>query len=260
MPTYLHQILAVDRGIEADTKTTLEEVRRVMAVGGKQDPLTGLSRTHQSRDPERWPDLPPETRRVQVTMESLLGQAQKSLVRLFDVKYTREAGNARAQADVIVDGETVLEDVPAGYLLFLEAQLTSLITTVIDRIPVRDPAEDWHGQATDPNLPRGVWASAPRLTPSTTRETTAVTGYEATEHQPAQIRWVETDINTGTKTLIQYSGQMSVQDVQEMRERAVKMLIAVRYAREQANMAEVENRKAGAVILGAIFGDLVPSA
>lgn len=250
----------MDRGIEADTKRDLDEIRRIMAVGGKQDPLTGLSRTHKSRDPERWPDQPPETRRVQVTMADLLATASKALARLFDIKYTREAGNVRAAADVVVGGETILEKVPAQYLLFLEAQLTSLITTLIDRIPVRDPAEDWHDQANDPNLPRGVWASAPRQTPSTTRETTAIVGYEATEHQPAQIKWVDTDITTGMRTLVSYSGQLSVQDVQEMRERAVRVLSAVRYAREKANMLEVENQKAGAVVLSLIFGDLVLSA
>lgn len=259
MTTYLHQILAVDRGIEADAKRDLDEVRRVMAVGGKQDPLTGLSRTHKSRNPERWPDLPPETRRVQVTMADLLDGAQKALIRLFDVKYTREAGNAEAAADIVLDGEVILAGVPVNYLMFLEGQLASLIATLIDRIPVRNPAEDWHDQATDPNLPRGVWASAPRETPSTTRETTSVTGYEATEHQPAQIRWIETDVNTGRWNLVSYSGQLSVQDVQELRRRASRMLIAVRYAREQANMLEVENKKAGKVILGRIFGDLVSS-
>ncbi len=264
MPTYLHQILAVNRGVEADAKNSLDEIRRVMAVGGKQDPMTGLSRTHVSRDPDKWPDLPAETRRVQVTMETLLGQARKALTRLFDVKYTREAGNTLAKADVIVDGEVLLADVPAGYLLFLAAQVESLITTVIDRIPVRDPAEDWHGPDTDPNLPHGVWASAPRESPSTTRDKLVQVIAEPRvidgKPFPGQYLPYEADIITGTRTLVQFSGQLSVQDVQNLRERAVKVLTAVRYAREQANMLEVEDRKAGAKVLGLILGDLVPSA
>jgi hypothetical protein len=260
MPTYLHQILAVDRGVEADEKRITEEVRRVFTIGGDRDPLTGLSRTHQSRNPEKWPDLPPETRRVQVTAADLLSQVYAAMTRLYDVKYTREAGNARAAADLIVDGETLLTGVPAGYLLFLEGRILSLINTLIDPMPVRNPAEDWHDQATDPNLPRGVWASEPRLTPSTTMEPTPLVGYDATEHQPAQIRWLDANVNTGTRTTVSYSGQLSVQDVQAMRERATKILTAVRYAREKANMLEVENQQAGAVILGRIFGDLIPSA
>jgi hypothetical protein len=262
MPTYLHQILSVDQGIEADTKLALDKVRHVMAVGGKQDPLTGLRRTHKSRDPEKWPDLPEESRLVQATVPDLLGQAAKALTAMFDVKYTREAGNAAAVADVVVDGELLLPAVPVGYLIFCENKILEFITTVIDRIPVRDQAEEWHDQVDDPNLPRGVWASAPRLSPSTTRdrlvqkisEPQVIDGHAF----PGNYVPYEADVNTGTRTLVSYSGQLSVSDVQEMRERAVQVLIAVRFARQKANMTEVEPQHAGAVIFGRILGDLVP--
>jgi hypothetical protein len=262
--TYLHQILAVDMGTEADTKLVLAQVRHVMEVGGKQDPLTGLRRTHKSRDTEKWPDLPEESRQVQVTVPDLLAQARKALIAMFDVKYTREAGNAAAAADVVVDGDTLLPAVPVGYLIFLENKILEFITTVIDKIPVRDPAEEWHGPADDPNLPRGVWASAPRLTPSTTRdklvqviaEPRVIDGHPF----PGSYAPYEADVNTGTKTLVSYSGQLSVSDVQEMRERAVQVLTAVRFARQKANMTEVESKHAGAVIFGRILGDLVPQS
>jgi hypothetical protein len=262
MATYLHQILAVDNGIEADTKRVLAQAQQIMAVGGKQDPLTGLRRTHKSRNTEKWPDLPEESRLVQVTVPDLLGQVRKAMTALLDIKYTREAGNALASADVVVDGEPILTAVPVGMLICLENQLLSFITTVIDKIPVRDPAEEWHDQTTDPNLPRGVWASAPRNSPSTTRDrlVQVVAEPRVIDGQPFAGQYVpyEADVNTGTKTLISYSGQLSVQDVQELHERAAEVLIAVRFARQQANMLEVESKHAGAVILGLILGNLVP--
>lgn len=260
--TYLHQILAVDRGIEADTKTALEEISRVMAAGGKSDPLTGLSRTHRSRDPQKWPDMPAENRRVQFTVPDLLASARKAMIRLWDVKLTREAGNAAARADIVLDGEVVLADVPAGYLLFLEGRLTSLITTLIEKLPVRNPAEDWHGQESDPNLARGVWASAPRETPLTTRDrlVQVIAEPRVIDGQPfpGQYAPYDADVITGWWTLVNYSGQLSLRDVQDLRERAAKMLVAVRYAREKANMLEVEDMHAGAAILGRILGGLVP--
>lgn len=266
MITYLHQVIAVDRSIEEDAKRETGEVQRIFAVGGKQDPLTGLTRTHHSNDPEKWPEKPPEQRRVQFTAPDLLGRIQKASTRLYDIKLVREAGNAAAKANIVLDGETILADVPAGYLLFLEGQLKSLISDVINRIPVRDLAEEWHGPDTDPNLPRGVWATAPRETPSTTREMHVQTLWEpsieqikAGYSQPAQVRPYETDTVTGRMTLIQYSGQLSTQDVQDLRDRAARLLTAVRYAREQANMIEAPDLKAGAKLLGYVFGDLVAS-
>jgi hypothetical protein len=260
---YLHQILAVDNGIEADTQKTLDQVRHVMAVGGKQDPLTGLRRTHKSRNTDKWPDLPEESRLVQVTVPDLLTQVRKAMIALFDVKYTREAGNAGAAADVILDGdsEPLLTAVPVGYLMFLENKILSFITTVIDKIPVRDPAEEWHGQATDPNLPRGVWASAPRETPSTVRDrlVQVVAEPQVIDGKAFDGQYIpyEADVNTGTRTLVSYSGQLSVQDVQDMRERAVAVLTAVRFARQKANMTEAEPRHAGAAVFGHILGNLV---
>jgi hypothetical protein len=264
MTTYLHQILAVDIGIEADTRRDVDQVKHIMAVGGKQDPLTGLRRTHKSRNAEKWPDLPEESRLVQVTVPDLLGQVRKAMIALFDVKYTREAGNAVAVADVIVEGdsEPLLTAVPVGYLIFLENQVLSFITTVIDKIPVRDPAEQWHDQADDPNLPRGVWASAPRISPSTTRDrlVQVIAEPKVIDGQAFAGQYIpyEADVNTGEKTLVSYSGQLSVQDVQEMRERAVQVLTAVRFARQKANMLEVEPRHAGAAVFGRILGNLVP--
>lgn len=267
MPTYLHQIIAVDRSVEEDAKRVLAEAGRIFTVGGKQDPLTGLLRTYKSNDTEKWPEAPAESRRVQFTTADLLAGVQTALTRLYDIKLTREAGNAAARANVTVDGEDLLEDMPVGFLMALEGQLATLIKDVIDKLPVRDPAEEWHGQETDENLPRGWFATAPRETPTTTRAPQVQILWEPNPEQiaagytqPAQVRPYETDVITGKKTLIQYSGQLSRRDVQELRDRASRVLTAVRYAREKANMLEVTDQPAGAKILGYILGDLVPSA
>jgi hypothetical protein len=259
VPAYLHQVIAVERGVEADAKRGVGEIQRVLAVGGDSDPLTGLSRTHRSLDPEHYPVQPAENRKVQLTTADLLASAAKALTRLYDLKLTREAGNALAAADVTVDGTVLLENVPIGYLLFLEGKLSELVSGLIDRLPVLDPAEEWHDHTADPALRRGVWASAPRETTSRTRVPQVQVLYDATPEHPAQVRPYETDLITGYWTLVKYSGQLPAHVVQEIRERAVKVLEAVRAAREQANTLEVANREAGAVILGHIFGGAVSS-
>jgi hypothetical protein len=81
MPTYLHQIIAVERGAEAEAKGELDEVRQLLAVGGDRNPLTGLDRTHKPRTDAEI-QQPAETRRVQVTTAALLAHATQSLARL----------------------------------------------------------------------------------------------------------------------------------------------------------------------------------
>lgn len=255
MPTYLHQIIAVQRGADAEAKRRLEELRRVLGIGGDQDPITGLTRTHEPISVDEI-KLPDERRLVQFTVPWLLGSITGPMTRQFDLDFTREYANCAARASVIIDGETILEDVPTGFLLFLENQLQSLITGVIDKIPVLDPAEEWHDASTDPSLPHGVYASTPRQRHSTGRRRQVQKLAPATKEHPEQVLPYESDVVTGTWTHVKFSGQLPATVVQDLRERATRAMLAVRYAREQANRLEVTDRTAGREILGYVFGDL----
>lgn len=253
MGTRLHQIIAVERGVVADTEKRMAQVRHVLAVGGDKDPLTGISRTYESRQGDEGDRLPPESRKVQVTVAELLEMARDQLTRLFDLKFTREFANCSARADIKVDGATLVEDVPAGYLLFLEAQLTQLIAQTIDKLPSLSTAEDWRNE--DPALPDGVWKSASRQTERTKKVPQVQVLYDATPEHPAQVRPYETDTIEGYWTVVKFSGQLPVRDVQAMRARAVKLLEAVRFAREHANSLEVTDRTAGEAVLGYVLGN-----
>lgn len=254
MATKLHQIIAIERGVVADTEKKTGEIRAVLAIGGERDPLTGLSRTYESRRGPEGDQLPSQLRKVQLTAPDLLGLARDQLTRLFDLKFTREFANCSARADVVVDGRPLVTDVPAGYLLFLETQLTWLIANVIDRLPVLDPAEDWTGSDTDPALATGVWKSAARTQERTRKVPRWEVMVDPTPEHRAEIKQWDSDEIEGYWTTIRFSGQLPQSAVQEMRARAVTVLEAVRYAREQANELAVTDREAGAAILGHILG------
>ena len=240
MPTYLHQLIAVQRGVDEDTAKTLGAVKHLLSVGGDQDPLTGLSRTYTPKD-EGGEQQPPQTRRVQVTAEDLLGRVSAALDKMFTVKFSREEGNCNARADVTVDGHVLLTKVPVGYLMFLEAQLGQVIG-LIDQVPVLNPADDWQDDA--PGLRDGVWQSAERQTAVSRRVPQVQVLYDATKDHPAQVRPYETETTVGWWHTVKYSGQMDPKVQQAMRERAVKVQEAVRKAREQANRLETTDRKA----------------
>lgn len=249
MPTYLHQLIAVQRGIDEETAKTLGAVKHLLAIGGDQDPLTGLSRVYRPVT-EDGDQLPPQARRVQITAAELLTRVNESLTKMFNVKFSREEGNCNAKADVKVDGDTLLTDVPVGYLMFLEAQLTKIVE-LIDDIPTLNPADDWSDSA--PGLRDGVWQSAERTTAVPKRVPQVQVLYDATKEHPAQVRPYETEVTVGWWTTVKYSGQMDPKRQQEMRARAIKVQEAVRKAREQANRLETTNRDA-APLLAYIFG------
>lgn len=250
MPTYLHQLIAVQRGVDEETAKTLGAVKHLLTVGGDQDPLTGLDREYRPKE-DGGEILPAQSRRVQITASELIDRVNKALVKMFDVKFQREEGNCDARADVVVDGTTLLTGVPVGYLMFLEAQVGQIIG-LIDQIPTLNPADEWDNTA--PGLRDGVWQSTPRQTAVSRRVPQVQVLYDATKDHPAQVRPYETETTVGWWTTTKYSGQLDAKTQQDMRARAVKAQEAVRKAREQANRLEVNDRRSAAPLMTYIFG------
>jgi len=59
---------------------------------------------------------------------------------MFDIVATQDWANCQAVADVVVDDQVILAQVPFTHLLFLEKQLLD-IQTLVEKLPVLDPAE-----------------------------------------------------------------------------------------------------------------------
>lgn len=247
MAKRLHQIVVIERGIQADTERVLDECKRIFTLGGDQNPLRGLVRTYEPLrdDGVRHPD---QSQKVQIRASDLISEITRVLTALFDVKYTREYWNTQATADLTVDGQTLLTGVPATYFLFLEAQVTEIRKTLIARFPVLDPAQDWHY---DPA--RSVYVTEPKVTESTAKVPQVQVLYPATKEHAAQVRAWDSDEKVGEWTTVQTSGQLPADDVRAMYDRCSRLLIAVKQAREAANSIEVQDKDASPV-LGYIFG------
>jgi hypothetical protein len=255
--TRLHQIVAVQHGVEDETKKRLAQVKHLFTVGGDQDPLTGLSRTYEPKGDGD--EKPSEYRKVQVTAAELIAVATKSLAKLFDLKLVREEGNCKARANVEIDGNVILEDVPVGYLLFLEDRIKELVA-MIDTIPVLNPAVPWDN--TVPGLREGEWASAvtKREVKDRVPQVQILSPAKVIDGQKfePQVRPYETEKVIGWWHNVRYSGQLDPKVAQAIRERATAALEAVRFAREQANTLEIpaEHAHPGQDLLSYVFGDL----
>jgi len=240
----LNQIIAVEKSVKSGALRDLTDAHHSLQ---KPSLLAGISRTYQPKD-EEGEQLPPESTRVQVKAEDVLRDTAKTLTRLFDVTATKDWANCDAKADVKVDGETVLHDVPVSYLLFLEKQLVDL-HTFVKKLPVLDAAESWSFDDS-----ADTWRTDQVRTIRTKKVPRNHVKAEATEKHPAQVEVYYEDVAIGYWTTVKFSGALPARRINELLERVEKLQQAVKFAREEANGAEVSDRRAGDVVFRYLFG------
>ncbi len=131
----LNQIIAIEKGAKAQANDSITHAYHVIQ---KSDLFAGVARTYEPQD-EEGEQFPPESTKVQFHAEDLLKATGEAWTRLLDVTATKDWANAKARADVKVDGVTVLAQVPVTYLIWLEKQLVDL-HTMVSKLPVLDPS------------------------------------------------------------------------------------------------------------------------
>ncbi len=119
----LNQIVAIEKGVKNQQNQVITEAYHAIQ---KTAQFGGISRQYRPRNEEDGDKLPAESTTVQTRAKSLLKTASDSWTKLIDVTVTKDTANCAAKADVIVDGVTVMKDVPVTSLLFLEKQLVDL--------------------------------------------------------------------------------------------------------------------------------------
>ncbi|MDI2125824.1 hypothetical protein [Yinghuangia seranimata] len=242
--TKLNQIIAVEKGVKAKAFQDLTQAHHDLQ---KATLLSGISRTYQAKD-EEGEQLPPESTRVQVKAEDVLRATAATLTRLFDVTATKDWSNREACADVVVAGTTLLREVPVSYLLFLEKQLVDL-HTFVRKLPVLDAAETW---TQDPST--DAWRTEPVRTVRTKKVPRNHVKAEATAEHPAQVEMYFEDVAVGYWTTVKFSGALPARRINELLDRVEKLQHAVKFAREEANSAEVTDRSVGAVVFDYLLG------
>lgn len=241
--TRLNQIIAVEKTVKTKTAAELAEHQRTLTVPSL---LSGISRTYQPKDDEG-EQLPPESTRVQINAEDVLDRTATALTRLFDVTAAKDWTNCEARADVEIDGRILVRQAPVTYLLFLEKQLTDLAATV-RRLPVLDPAEE---RETDPNT--GAYRTPEVHTVRSKKVMRNHVVSEATPQHPAQVHVWQEDVAVGTWKTVKYSGALTAARVQAIAGRIDRLHQAVKFAREEANGAEVVDARVGEDVFGYLF-------
>ncbi|MDQ2717112.1 MAG: hypothetical protein M3Z08_19585 [Chloroflexota bacterium] len=244
MVAKLNQIIAVEKGVKSRSFQELTEAHHALQ---KPALLSGIARTYRPKD-EEGESLPPESTKVQVKADDIIRDTVAVLTKLFDVTATKDWANCKAKANVVVDGKTILTDVPATYLLFLEKQIVDLYTFV-RKLPVLDPSETWTFDSS-----ADCWATEPVQTLKTKKVPRNHVKAEATEKHPAQVDVYYEDVTVGHWRTVKFSGALPARRINELLARVEKLQEAVKFAREEANNMEVEEQKVGASVMQYLFG------
>jgi hypothetical protein len=243
MTTRLSQIIAVEKGVKSDTTRRITDLHRDVQ---KPALLTGISRAYRPRA-EDGDKLPSESTKVQLKADDVLTEVASVMTRLFDVTLTKDYANTLARADVVIDGEPVLHDVPVTYLLFLEKQLTDL-HTIVAKLPLLDPAEEWSFDEA-----RGCYTTPPSSTVRAKKVPRNHVLSEATPQHPAQVQVYMEDVPEGDWTTVKFSGALPAARVRTLMDRITALQNAVKYAREEANGTEVTDKAAGDAVFSYLF-------
>lgn len=243
MAQRLNQVVAARTGVQGRNQKAIMELLKV----ARQEPLfTGL---HREYKPQKDDDYvyPSETKKVQMTVDSLLVEAMRLFTPMIDLNLENEEGNAVARADIELDGEVVATGVPAAMLLFLEKTLRE-VRDLVSALPTNDHAEEWKK---DTNT--GLWKTDPHGTHKTKKVPKVVTLAEATKEHPAQAQLTQEDIVEGTWYTTKFSGAVPEVEKKKYLERIDRLTVAIKKAREQANMQEVQKHEIAKKIFDKIF-------
>ncbi len=239
----LNQVIAILQTVKANSTKAKTSVYHLIQ---KNTMFQGISRTFQPVAEDGFV-YPPENQTLQMKAEDLLSSFEQACTELFNLCATQDWANAQAKADIVVDGTTILREVPVSYLLFLEKQLAD-IKTFISTLPILDTSESWvyDGQ-------QECFATEPKYTTKTKKIVKPVVLYEATKEHPAQVKESSEDVPEGTWRTVKFSGAISQARQNELLRRVDKLMQEVIFAREQANSLEVTQQNQ---VARSIFGYL----
>jgi len=244
----LHELLAV----MADTTNAATAVNKETAAvfAKKPDHFRGFSKTVRYFDEGRAGENTDETKQMVTTVADKLDHTFKVTGRHYDALLQLEEANGRAKADLIVDGVTIMKDVPATFLLGMESRLKSVRETIL-AIPTLEMSTKWES---DTVAGEGMFRAEPVVAMKGEKQLKSRILVEPTKEHPAQVeQWTE-DAAVARIETTHTSSMITPHAKSAMLMRTDKMISAVKKARQRANTVTVEDLHIADGIFGYIMG------
>ena len=239
----LNQIIAIGNGEKSSAKKIMTKTYQMFDKDGL---FSGFTKSYEPID-EEGENLPKEDKIVQFNIRDCIKEVSIALKELINIIATQDIGNCTAKADIIIDEQVLVKDIPVTHLLFLEKQLED-IHTFVSSLPILDPSEKWSF-----NNEANLYITEEKKTVRTKKTPEVIVKYEATKEHPAQTELIYVDKPEGYWNTVKFSGSASKKEKDEILERINKLQKAIKIAREEGNSLEVEKVDVGDKILNYIF-------
>ncbi len=243
MGTKLHEILAVEGGLEKTAKKLLLSSKKQF---DKENLFTGQTKRLEMFDVDMERLNVTETQKIETTVDENLDYALNAVSKHWDSVIQKDGANQKAVADVVVNDKVIAKDIPATTLLGLESKLTEL-RGLFEAIPTLAPGITWVDSSADK---QGIYViKDPVVQFKTEKDVDFRVLYEATKEHPAQITQFNIVKNVGKFITEKKSGMYSAHRKAKVLENLDTLLRAVKKARQRANNVDVDtNQKIGSAL------------
>lgn len=246
----LHELLAVESDLENGYKAIAGETLNTFSK--KANLFVGLVKRLENYK-EGEPEAPEERAEMATTVHERLDYTAKSAIKYIDAVLQKETTNQLASADLIVNGVTLAEKLPATFLLGLESKL-KFLRAMYAEIPTLPNSIAWQ---LDAAMGAGVYRAVhPERKFKTAKTFKHKVLYEATDHHPAQIEKWEENENVGVYITERWCGMITSADKSKLLGRLDALLQAVKKARQRANTVEVVKTSVGQKLFDYIHNDV----
>ena len=237
--TALHEILAVEADKQGAARRVMDESQQVF--NNKHNLFQGVSK-RLSMDVEGQESLEKASRinqPITTTVNDRLQYTNNIVSDWLNVVCSKELANQGAHADVEIDGNVIIPNLPATYLLGLETKLRD-VRNYYEAIPTLQPGLRWILDDDASNSLTGTYITAETEVKSKTQKNRKYyTMSEATKEHPAQIDITSEEVVVGQFKTDYTSGMIPAAEKARLLTNIQILLGAVKQARQRANAAPV---------------------
>lgn len=249
----LHALLAVEPELKGEFDKILTEAKKTFK--DKSGHFDAHHRMLKMRDEARSQEEAgfEEHKAMVTTVPKKLEYTGHSFKAYLDAILQKESTNQKACADLVLDGEMMLKDAPATFLLALENKL-KFYRALCDDIPTWAPGIDW---VADNAAGEGVYKA---LHPETSLKTEQIIKpqvlYPATKEHPAQVDKISEQVPVGLFTRTRWTGTISPAQKSKLLGAVDNMIREVKQARMKANETPIVEGKIGEKLFNKIMSSL----
>ena len=247
MAKKLFHHLVIENEVRNEAEKMIQEAKKGFLDRSKYE---GQVKKYQ---PKEEGGEPMEDVRVELvtTVQDKLDYINKYIIKLLDFEAVKDCTNVKAKADLVIDGVTIGEGLPATLLLQLEKRLRE-VRAVYAVVPTLDLSVKW-----EPTGEKNRYKHGPVVTYRKEKKIIPIIMSPATKEHPALVKESSKDIVIGEFELTKFTGAVHPRLKAEWLGRIDRLIEACKVARMEANEADLVRSDVGSKLFGLIHaGDL----